>query len=148
GRDSDGSIGTHGPQIAYRMYAPDRYDPSGGVSLPLIRIQRPGGEPELAPPIQELWYNWRLPERYQIVPPVVGAQNVCGADGVTTKDAELANKRHQLVVDTLAKQAPPGVQDAAAAKLVLPDGSLLLLKTFGAARALCASTHGRNCQTN
>src|SRR5262249_38962957 len=54
-----GTPGTHGPQIWMRIYAPDHYEPTGGVALPTIRIQRPGSEPELAPPIQELWYNWR-----------------------------------------------------------------------------------------
>ena len=46
--------GSSGPSLWVYIHLPDKYDPTGGVEPPVIRIQYPGKQPMLAPITQDI----------------------------------------------------------------------------------------------
>lgn len=143
GGHRSGKDGTLGTYVWYRIYAPDRFHPSGGVALPVVRIQRPGEESALAPPIASLWSNERQDAKYRVTP-YAQEDNPCQNDGVTVKDRELADKRSKLVREAFAGSKPvAGRPLSTVRRFTQPDGRLIYFKMFGHPRLSCVNTRPR-----
>lgn len=140
GGHKSGRDGTRGPYIFLRIYAPDHFDPYGNVLLPVIRIQRPGEEAVLAPPIMVFWREHEDPQF--TVAQLRPEENPCLPSGRTKKDEEFAEKRSRLVKQVLSILEPPGVFDRKALLFKEADGGLKTYKMFGHARFICAFTQG------
>jgi hypothetical protein len=140
GGHRSGRDGQYGPYIEFRMYAPDRFEPYGGVALPVVRIELPGQAPTLAPPIGDIYFRDNLDPAYWVTP-YTWKQNPCGADGWSAKDREQSGKRRRFVENVLANIAPPYRVDPRAASRRLPNGDLLQLKAFGIAHYACTFSY-------
>lgn len=140
GGPRSGKDGDQGPYIWYRIYAPDNFDPFGGVSLPLVRIQKPGEEPATAPPVAGLWYNFRQEPQY-MVEPYSEQENPCLENGMTAKDLSLKQKRSRLVHELLDRAATDKAIDFGE-RFKGEDGSLIYYKLFGHPRFTCVMTRG------
>jgi polyhydroxybutyrate depolymerase len=135
-----GRYGQYGPYIELRIYAPDKFEPYGGVELPVLRIQRPGEEPVLAPPVGDIYFRENVDSEFWVVP-YRPEENPCREHGEAAKDAEQAEKRQRFVEKQLAAAVAPGTFDRRAASRKLADGSLLQLKPFGIARYVCTFSY-------
>lgn len=135
-----GKDGSLGPYLWYRIYAPDRYDARGGVPLPTIQVQLPGRDPVLTGPVPAIWDNPLQDERFR-----VGGfrpeTNSCSETGVTVKDGELAQRRHALVADMLAKDREPNYWlRRGLGRFQREDRTLQYFKMFGHPRLACVNT--------
>lgn len=140
GGHRSGRNGEYGPYIEFRLYAPDRFEPYGGVALPVVRIELPGAAPMLAPPIGDIYFRDNLDPTYW-VSPYRWEDNPCGSDGWSVKDREQSAKRQRFVDDVLADVAPPHRIDPRAASRRLPQGDLLQVKAFGIAHYACTFSY-------
>lgn len=133
-----GGNGEYGPYIEYYLYVPDHFEKSGGVDLPVIRIQKPGEEPVLAPPIQDIYFRDNiLGKPHEWVQPYAPEENPCLDNGMAQKDWEQWQLRERFVKSVLASAPPPGIYDPRAESRKLPGGELLQLKDFGVVRFAC-----------
>ncbi len=72
-----------GPYIFIRVYMPDHLEPFAGVEPPVLGVQLPGEEPELAPVCQAMELNLQ-----DLLPPYELEDNPALADGTSVKENE------------------------------------------------------------
>jgi hypothetical protein len=145
GGHRSGKDGQLGPYMFLRIYAPDEFEPYGKVSLPVIRIQRPGEEAVLAPPITVFWREYD--DAQFSVAQSRPELNPCLPSGVTKLDQEWGAKREALVAQVLSSLPRAGRRDRNA-KLYEADDEreLIVYKLFGHARLICLFNQGRRAQ--
>lgn len=130
GGHPSGKNGELGPYIELRIYAPDNYDPYGGVDLPIVTIQRPGEEPRLSPPVRDIYFRDNLNPKEWVIP-YVPEDNPCLENGWTVKDREQDRLRANFVKRELIKAPLAGTLDSRAVSRRFSTGELLQLKAFG-----------------
>lgn len=81
-----GKSGEYGPYLWVRIYLPDRYEPYCGVEPPVLRIQYPGKEPELAPIVRRINLNLG-----RFLPDFKLEENPAREDGFSVKEMEVNN---------------------------------------------------------
>lgn len=121
-----GAKKTRGPVVYMRMYLPDHYDPYGGVEPPVIRLQLPGGKPELAPISRSMPVNLRkFVEGYSL------EENPAQANGLSLKEEEANRELRAYAIKAVASGGTPGTAlPQAHALFDNPDGTLRLFKSF------------------
>jgi hypothetical protein len=148
GGHRSGQHGEFGPYVGIRIYAPDNFDPLAGVELPVVRVQFPGKDPVLAPPVADpYWSALRNPDDWP--EPILDPEmNPCLDGGLSKVAASLVTMRRAFISEVVG-ELPPFGQVGATGRLTgnrdfntLPDGSLRMFKVFGWPRNILASQRG------
>ncbi|MDK3159283.1 hypothetical protein QPK87_22305 [Kamptonema cortianum] len=127
GCTQSGKNGDRGPFIWMRIFLPDHYEPYGQVATPVIRIQFPGQQPQLAPITREVELNMtQVPQRYSI------RENPAIEEGRSRKEQESLDALKQWARASLAQAGKPGDFVPKVAQVFThSDGTLKLIKSFG-----------------
>ncbi|MCU7959116.1 MAG: hypothetical protein KZQ58_03770, partial [gamma proteobacterium symbiont of Bathyaustriella thionipta] len=120
-----GKYGKRGPVLWMRIYLPDGHDAYAGVSPPVIRIQRPGEAPILAPITREVELNINRTDAgdYSI------KENPAFANGRSKREQESLQWLREWAQKGLEQAGKPTQTDTLVRRFFsAPDGRLRLIK--------------------
>lgn len=115
-----------GPAVYVRIYLPDHYDAFAGVEPPVIRIQRPGQDPELAPISRGMPINLtRFIDGYSLL------DNPVLTNGLSLKEMEAHTALQTYARRGISEGGMPGIYVPAVHKVFTTKaGELRLFKSF------------------